>query len=309
MSFSSSIKSDLTRLRVRGRGAKLSQLSGLTKSCGSLSIKKSGRAVLYKTESLPVGKHIAFLATSLFGVDAAIELSRRERRENYPLTLVTLTGEAVGALLVGTGVLDERGAFLFDAGAPEALVCDEDTGKAFLRGAFLGSGSVNDPARGYHLEIVARTGAFADSLLTLLAGFSVAAGRSERRGREIVYVKGAHVAAFLALIGASSGALAFESARTEKDFRNYVNRTSNCETANIGKTVNASLLQIRAIERIERVMDLAALPEPLYEAARLRLKYPDATLTELADLAEIGKSGMNHRLARLIRIAEDLGEE
>ncbi|MDO4572637.1 MAG: DNA-binding protein WhiA, partial [Clostridia bacterium] len=89
-------------------------------------------------------------------------------------------------------------------------------------------------------------------------------------------------------------------------FRNYVNRKSNCETANIGKTVDAALMQVRAIETIERTVELNRLPAPLYEAAMLRLNHPDATLQELADLAEIGKSGMNHRLTRLLNMAREI---
>ena len=128
----------------------------------------------------------------------------------------------------------------------------------------------------------------------------------QRREKPVVYLKGDEVSAFLALIGANASVLKFESARSERDFRNYVNRTTNCETANIEKTVFASTEQIGAIETIEERMGLNRLPAPLYEAALLRLNHPEATLQELADLAEIGKSGMNHRLSRLVRIAKEI---
>ncbi|MPM42838.1 putative sporulation transcription regulator WhiA [bioreactor metagenome] len=127
-----------------------------------------------------------------------------------------------------------------------------------------------------------------------------------RKDRVIVYLKGEEVAGFLALVGANAPALAFENVRAERDFRNYVNRTNNCDTANIGKTVNASTLQRQAIEIIEERMGLDRLPAPLYEAATLRMNHPEATLQELAEMAEIGKSGMNHRLERLIRIAREI---
>ena len=121
-----------------------------------------------------------------------------------------------------------------------------------------------------------------------------------------MYLKGDDVSAFLALMGSNYGALAFENTRTEKDFRNYLNRTNNCENANLGKTISAAVAQKNAILLIEEKRGLRSLPEPLYEAAMLRLRNPNASLIELADLAEIGKSGMNHRLTRLIRIAEEL---
>ena len=139
-----------------------------------------------------------------------------------------------------------------------------------------------------------------------MRGCSVDARFTARRGQCVVYLRGDGVTDFLALIGASAAVLEVENVRTERDLRNYVNRRSNCETANIGKTVDAGLLQLRAIETIEDAMRLERLPAPLYEAARLRLAHPDATLQELADMAEIGKSGMNHRYARLLAIAEEI---
>ena len=111
---------------------------------------------------------------------------------------------------------------------------------------------------------------------------------------------------FLALIGADSAAIGFANVRVEKDMRNYINRKNNCETANIDKQIVASLKQQAAIRKILANMPEDALPDSLREAAELRMNYPDATLTELAELAGIQKSGMNHRLARLIRMAEEL---
>jgi len=156
------------------------------------------------------------------------------------------------------------------------------------------------------LEIVTRSGAFAEQLRAKILAAGADAKIMLRREKPVVYLKGDDVSSFLALIGASGSALKFESARAERDFRNYLNRTTNCETANIDKTVSASAEQRAAIELIEEHRGLNHLPAPLYEAAMLRLSHPDATLQELADLAELGKSGMNHRLARLVRIAKEI---
>lgn len=307
MSFSSEIKTDLSKIRLKTDAMKLSQLAGLTKACGSLCIARSGRSLIYKTESIAVGKLISSLAAG-YPVETTIELQSLAHRRN-PLYIVTLTGNGVDALLKDTGVLPKiDGERMFEGSLPQRLVKTEDLKRALLRGAFLGSGSANDPKRGYHLEIVTRSDSFSDTLIRILQEFHLDARKSIRKERDIVYLKGEDVSGFLAFIGANSGALAFENARTEKDFRNYLNRTSNCETANIGKTVEASVMQRSAIERIEDQIGLRKLPEPLYEAAMLRLAHPDATLSELADLAEIGKSGMNHRLTRLMRIAEELEE-
>jgi DNA-binding protein WhiA len=304
MSFSSNAKENLVKIRVRPRVQRLAQLSGLTHTCGALYVGRN-RGAVYSTETLAVGKHILSLASSLFQLESIIELSEREHRR--PLTVVTLYGGEAESLLFETGLLcaKDDGTGFGDV-APESLLVDEESRRAFLRGAFLGSGSCANPYRGYHLEIVARSAAFAAQVQGMIGEFELDARTMVRKDRFVIYLKGDDVSGFLALVGASGSALKFEDVRAERDFRNYVNRTNNCDTANIGKTVNASALQRQAIDIIEERMGLNRLPGPLYEAAVLRMNHPDATLQELADLAEIGKSGMNHRLTRLIRIAREI---
>ena len=307
MSFSSSAKEDLVKIRLKTDSVRLAALSGLVHTCGALTIGR-GRGAIFSTETLAVGKLIVTLATTLYQLEPTIELSERERR--HPLTLVTLTGDDAEKLLLDTGLLlNNAGEFSIGEVVPTHLIADDECRRAFLRGAFLGSGSCINPYRGYQLEIVARSGAFADQLKNILALYGPEAKTMLRREKPVVYLKGDDVSAFLALIGANGSALKFESARAERDFRNYVNRTTNCETANIEKTVYASTEQISAIELIEEHTGLNRLPAPLYEAALLRLNHPEATLQELADLAEIGKSGMNHRLSRLVRIAKEFRHE
>lgn len=307
MSFSSTAKEDLVKIRLKSDLVRLSALSGLVHTCGALTIGQK-RGAVFATETLAVGKLIVSLAAALYQLEPTIELSQRERRR--PLTVVTLLGDDAERLLLDTGLLVKNcGEFSLGETAPERILADDEPRRAFLRGAFLGSGSCTNPYRGYHLEIVARSEAFAQQLIQVLALFGPEAKTMQRREKPVVYLKGDDVSAFLALIGANGSALKFESARAERDFRNYVNRTTNCETANIEKTVYASTEQISAIETIEEHTGINRLPAPLYEAAILRLNHPEATLQELADLAEIGKSGMNHRLARLVRIAKEIHHE
>lgn len=305
MSFSSHVKEELCRIRVKPPAQKLSELSGLTLTCGALRISK-GLGIIYSSESLAVGKRILALAGTLYEPDATIELTARERHRP-PLTTVTLSGAAVERLLLDTGALSiDEGVRAIVHQIPGAAQTNEDCARAFLRGAFLGSGSCANPRRGYHIEIVTTEKDFCENLCRRIRHFSLSARRMQRKDKHIAYLKGDDVAGFLALVGANQAALEIENVRTEKEFRNYVNRRSNCETANIGKTVDAGLMQLRAIETIEQAMRLERLPTPLYEAARLRMQHPDATLQELADMAEIGKSGMNHRLTRLLKLAEEI---
>lgn len=309
MSFAKECKEELVRIRLPKAEARTAQLSGLTYTAAALRLGRTP-SLSYHTENQTVAKHIASLATSLYRVDAVIERKEQEHRRT-PLYAVILSGEDGGLLFEQTGAYraDLSGIQIFGS-IPEAVVSNEDCRRAFLRGCFLGSGTCVDPKRRYHMEVVLRSEPLADRLLELLHSVYVSAKKSRRKERYIVYLKGGDdVMGFLAYIGANVSAMEFENVRVEKDMRNYVNRTSNCETANIEKQVVSSLKQQKAIRTIEKYRSLKELPPSLQEAAMLRVTHPNATLQELAELAEIQKSGMNHRLTRLLKMAEELEQE
>lgn len=307
MSFSSVCKDELIKIRVKTPEQRLSQLAGITLTAGGIRLNRQS-ALFCHTENKNVATHIAALAQSLYRIDALIEEKQVEHRKE-PFYEVTLSGEQASALLFDTGAMrqTENGLHLM-SDLPETLYTDEEIARTFLRGCFLGSGSCIDPKRGYHLELIFRTESVADATLQLLNAFYLHARKSVRKGsRFIVYLKeGDDVSGMLALIGANVAAMQLENVRVEKDMRNYINRTSNCETANLDKQVVASLRQQAAIRAIDRHYGLRSLPASLQEAAQLRMSHPDATLQELADLAEIQKSGMYHRLERLMKLAEGL---
>ncbi len=180
--------------------------------------------------------------------------------------------------------------------------------KAFLRGLFLRSGSISDPEKIYHLEIVCETESLANKVKDLIRKFELRAKTVERKGHFVVYLKeGDQIADFLALIQANVSMLNMENVLVVKDVRNTLNRQVNCETANIGKTVNAAHAQILDIEFIEEHLGLDSLPVQLREIAELRLANPEASLIELGEMLipPVGKSGVNHRLRKLHEIAEE----
>ena len=290
MSFASNIKDEVVRIRVRDPGVKLAELAGLTFACGNL-----------------VGRHIAALGTSLYELDVEMEERVREHRK-APLYVVNMSGPKAGEMLSATGVMvsDEEGIHLLSR-LPEDLVREDEARRAFVRGCFLGAGSCSDPQGEYSVEILCRAESFAGGLCDLLNGYGLNARYALRRNRYVVYLKeGDSVTGFLALIGSNIAALDLENVRAEKETRNYVNRTTNCEYANLDKLVAASVKQQQAVNTILSHGHFQRLPKALKEAAELRLNYPDASLQELADMADIKKSGMNHRLTRLVEYAQDL---
>lgn len=183
---------------------------------------------------------------------------------------------------------------------------DEMLLKSLVRGSFLGGGSLNNPNNKYHLEILFSTIKNANFILEMLRIFGIEAKILERKNSTSIYIKEAEeISKILAFIGAGKSVLNFEEIRVMRDTRNNINRLVNCETANLNKTINASVEQIEQIEYLKKIGKFDGLPENLKEIANLRQEHPDASLVQLGEMLEnpIGKSGVNHRLKKICEIA------
>lgn len=179
--------------------------------------------------------------------------------------------------------------------------------KAFLAGAFLSCGTVSNPEKDYHLEFTVPYLNLSKSLVTLLSECDIAPKTANRKGYNIVYFKDSEaIEDCLYIMGASSAMFEMMNVEIVKDFRNKANRTANCETANIEKTVKASFEHISAIEKIKEKKGLDYLKSELREIAVLRIDNPEASLSDLARLAGLSRSGINHRLKRIIEISKEL---
>ncbi|MGI6154213.1 MAG: DNA-binding protein WhiA [Christensenellaceae bacterium] len=280
------------------------ELVALTFSCGSISLSAAGMHIKYNTENMLTAKRIFSTVTRILKIDAGVEVKESQLKKKHMYTIdVPDAALLLSAMELSTGLLAEE------------KIPAELTGKrcckiAFLRGAFLGCGTVSDPKKNYHLEFVLRSERIADKVLQLLAFFKVSAKKVLRKQSFVVYLsEGDSIVSLLALIGAHTSILNFENVRILKEMRNNVNRAVNCETANINKTVNAALKQIENIRIIGRHMDMKYLSPALREAAELRISNPEATLQELCELSGTTKSGMNHRFRKLNQIAESFAHE
>lgn len=189
---------------------------------------------------------------------------------------------------------------------PEA----ESEQKAFVRGCFLGSGSINNPQNKYHIEIILKDLNIANDVIKILKEyniiFKVLEQNNHNKKKVSIYSKdGEEISKFLAFIEASSCVLKFEEIRVYRDMRNNVNRVVNCETANLAKTVDAAVKQINAIKKLQETGKFNELPDNLKELAKLRVENPEASLTELGQMLKepIGKSGVNYRLKSIIKFA------
>lgn len=310
MSFSSQTKDELAEsCRLGSKEEKRSLLCGITHAAGSLTLGRGGMGLQYITENSSVAALTARLGRELYGVAAEASISEKERL-NAVSNVVKFTGEGVRELLsdAGCGVDADGG---FEPGyIPPRLTDDEGKARAFLRGAFLGAGSVSDPNKGYHLELVCRYEGFAAALCGIMAGFGISAKYLPRKSSYVVYLKdGELVSGFITLIGAMNSTLAFEEARVMRSVSNHINRQQNFEDANMNKAAAAAARQLVDIEYIRLNAGLDSLPQKLREAAELRINNPEATLSDLAEMAGVSKSGLNHRLARLSTISQELRDK
>lgn len=181
--------------------------------------------------------------------------------------------------------------------------------QASIRGAFLLGGSISDPSKSYHFEIVTKTSEEAQELAERMRDYEVDAHIHERKGHFVVYLKDAsHIATMLGVMGAHASLMDYENMRILNEMRGSVNRQVNCETANIKRTVSTAVRQIEAIKKIEESAGLQSLPPALREMAQVRLEYPESSLAQLGEYLHppVGKSGVNHRLRKIVEIAENV---
>lgn len=186
---------------------------------------------------------------------------------------------------------------------------EENILKAMVRGSFLGAGSIANPNRAYHLEIVFSNDENCAFFKNIINTYNINVKKLKRGQAYSLYMKdGEEISKFLALIGASSSVIEFEEIRVLREMRNNVNRIVNCETANLNKTINASVKQIEDINLIKNNGKFNELEENLKEIADLRIENPEASLVELGKMLkkQIGKSGVNYRLKKISEIAEEL---
>ena len=186
---------------------------------------------------------------------------------------------------------------------------NENEKRSVIRGAFLGAGSINNPERTYHLEINLSNKLNLEYLFNILENMSIRCKRLEQDSKYSIYIKdGEEISSIIALLGANKSVLKFEDIRIQREMRGKVNRIVNCQTANLNKTINASVEQINAIRKLQINNEFNKLDKNLKEIALLRLEFPDMSLIELGKRLKVpvGKSGVNYRLKKIIQIAKEL---
>ena len=303
MSYSSDVKEELARLMPKERHCRVAELAAVMRFAGDTG--PEGTGVCIRTDHVVPAKKYYTLLKRTFCMEIGLEIKEEKdgaRGRRYRISIDD--PDAAEEFLAAVCYAD-------DAGLEAEVLAKSCCRRAFLRGAFLAAGSVSNPGKSYHFEIVCRDERQAEQICALICEFPVTAKIVPRKNRHVVYVKESDgIVDMLNVMGAHKSAMEFENVRIIKDMRNSANRQYNCDSANINKTVQTSARQLEAIRLIERTAGLNSLPPSLKEMAQVRLAHPEESLQGLGEYLNppVGKSGVNHRLRKLEQIASQISE-
>lgn len=317
MSFSSDVKKELARNISAARHCRIAELAGMIGMVGHVDCQdgKPVRIVI-STERSAIANTMSELIKKLFGLVPECSV-KRTGADSRVYKMVFNRQEDVERILTTLKIAkktENSSGNVCGMDCQEmhisGLVIQKDCcRRAFIKGVFMTSGSISDPEKGYHFEIVCDNPERAELISGIIHNFGIDSKVIARKRYHVVYIKdGTMIVDMLNLMGAYSSLMDMENIRILKDIANNVNRKVNCEAANLNKTVNAAVRQIEDIEYIIKVKGIHYLPDNLVELAQARLEARDASLKELGEMINppIGKSGVNHRLRKISEIADHL---
>ena len=313
ITFSTKIKEELARQWSEKDHCQIAELSAIVSMCGKVTIDSREKySVKVRTENLSVARKYFTLLRKTFNIETEVFVTTNKSNENVSYTVIVKKHEDAMKVLQASKLIDRAGEIGEEFSVVKNMILRHNCCKrAFIRGAFLAAGSMSNPEKSYHIEIVCMAMKKAEQLKSVINSFGLDAKVVGRKKSYVVYLKeGSQIVDLLNIMEAPIALMEMENIRILKEMRNSVNRKVNCETANINKTVSAAMKQVEDIRYIRDTIGLKELPEGLREIAELRLEYPNETLKELGDLLQtpLGKSGVNHRLRKLSEIAEHLKE-
>ncbi|MBE9917743.1 DNA-binding protein WhiA [Paenibacillus donghaensis] len=306
MSFAALTKKELTMIEADTCCEK-AELSALIRMNGAVQLSNKKVILDISTENAAIARRIYTLIKKHFQAHTELLVRKKMRLKKNNVYIVRIPAR-VQEILKELNIVSE--GFLFRADIHPDLVKKNCCKRAYLRGAFMAGGSVNNPeGSSYHLEISSMYEEHCKALVDLANEFQLNARFIERKKGFILYIKeGEKIIEFLSLIGAHQALFKFEDVRIMRDMRNSVNRIVNCETANLNKTIGAAVRQIDNIKLLQKEVGLENLPEKLREVAEIRLAHPDMNLKEVGELLKgtVSKSGVNHRLRKIDELAEKI---
>lgn len=314
MSFSGKVREELAGSMSSARHCRIAETAAFIGLCGTVAVNSFEQySIKIHSENLLVARKVFTLIEKTFNIKTDISIRRNIRKGSVSYSVVVKRHEDALRILQAIKMVGEHQNDLENHRAFSPLVFQQMCcRRAFLRGAFQAAGSMSDPNKSYHFEIVCSTPEAAEQIRAVICSFDLDAKIVPRKKNFVVYLKeGSQIVDILNVMEAHVSLLELENVRVLKEMRNSVNRKVNCETANINKTVSAAVKQVEDITYLRDTIGFENMPENLVEAALARLENPDATLKELGEYLTppVGKSGMNHRLRRLGEMADKVRQE
>lgn len=314
MSFSGNVKEELSRSISPARHCQIAELAALLSICGSIAIGSRNQCcVKIYTENQAVARKVFTLIKKTFNIDADISIRRNMVKKSVSYVVMVRRHKDALRILQATKLVDEYMKGFDEVHIANPIVVQQICcRRAFIRGAFLAAGSMSNPAKSYHFEIVCAAESMAKQIQMLICSFAMDAKIVLRKKSYVVYLKeGSQIVDILNVMEAHVSLMELENVRILKEMRNTVNRKVNCETANINKTVSAAVRQMEDITYLRDTIGFEKLPDGLQEVAQARLSHPDASLKELGEILSppVGKSGVNHRLRKLGELADKVKQE
>lgn len=314
MSFSGNVKEELSSHWSSARHCQIAELSAVLGLCGSIVINSRDEySVKVHTENRAVARKVFTLIKKTFNIETDISIRKNMQTKSISYSVIVKHHEEALRILQAVKLIDEQKDGFEEIRIVNPIVIQQTCcRRAFVRGAFLAAGSMSDPKKAYHFEVVCTAATMAEQIKDIICSFSMDAKIVHRKKNYVVYLKeGSQIVDMLNIMEAHVALMELENVRILKEMRNTVNRKVNCETANLNKTVSAAVKQMEDITYLRDTIGLERLSEGLEEAALVRLSHPDASLKELGALLSppVGKSGVNHRLRKLSELAEKVRQE
>ncbi|MDD3221891.1 MAG: DNA-binding protein WhiA [Clostridia bacterium] len=312
MSFSSRVKEELAYQTGAAMHCRIAETAAILSLCGKITKDELERiSIKVHTENLSVARKYFTLLKKTYNIECNVCVrSHMHTGKSRTYILEVRDDTAARKVLASVKMMNDGEEFAADYTKVDPLILRKACCKrAFLRGAFLCAGSISEPEKTYHFEIVCTSFERAQQICDMMKVFNIDGKWILRKKYHVVYIKEAsQIVDILNVMEAHVSLMELENIRILKEMRNSVNRRVNCETANISKTVSAAVKQIEDITYIRDTVGFGELTDGLREIAQLRLEYPEASLVELGNLLSIpvGKSGVNHRLRKLSFLADEL---
>lgn len=312
MSFSGQVKEELLNRISNASHCNIAEISAILSFCGNVLIDENNQySIVVRTETEATAKKIEKLIWKTFYIETIFSTMQNTYSKNQITYTISIKNHDESVkILKATKLMDEDGEIRENLSITDNVILKRDCCKrAFLRGAFMAAGSMTDPKKSYHFEIVCNGEKKANQIINFMNYFQIDAKTVARKGKFVVYIKeGEGIIDILNVMDASVSLMEMENIRILKGMANYYNRQVNCEAANIIKTVTTAQRQIEDINFILRLKGIHYLPDKLRDIAMIRIENPDMPLQELGQMMDppLGKSGVNHRLRKISQVAEDL---